>query len=696
MKKINFHMNTRIEILSLAVVLTLTAQAGSRLMAADKAATATNSASTEAPDYKNWVEVGAGGVMMNGGDKAQFRKQHNLNTGAYGGIDDLHMQQDVGKGLFSVDGRAIFDNDDYKIKMELSQPDIGYIKSGFEKFRTWYDGNGGYFPTSGRQFNGLENNNLYVDRGQYWVEMGLRLPEVPDITMRYSHEYREGNKDSTLWTSSSFTGTGSPGSAKFVPAYRNLDEARDIVTLDAKHTYGNTDVELGMRYEFTDNKQTIYMNNSPDQATATRTEQMDNFKSDLFSGHGSTVTRFNDKLWLTVGYAYSAIDGVLDGRRTPAAYTQLGGKTWDKQHVANMNVLWMPIEGLSITPEIRIQHDATDGNINYNRTGAGNPNAIVITRNELLTVAEGLEARYNGLADWVFYARADVEEESGQRQDSSNSDYNNTATRNLNLDADTTRLRQKYTVGTNWYPLPKLNFAAQYYYKYDEGSQNFIAEDTIASNPLDNQRMLRLRTNTDDVNWRATWRPLNNLSLVSRYDFQFTKITSQWRGPNSSTTGLVAYAADGMSSEMTNHVFSECITLNPCSRMYLQADGSYVLNTLHTPASMDLSPNIIQDGRNSYWTLGGGVGITIDDKTDLKGDYVYYQSNNFDTGAAFAGMPYGASAQEHTVSAVLSHRLSQAVSLSLKYGYFKYQDTTSGEFNNYEGHMVYASTKVKF
>ena len=61
----------------------------------------------ETPEYKNWIELGIGGTIVNG-DNAQFEQEHRLpGDTAYGGIQDLHFEGPLGKdGLFSVDGHA--------------------------------------------------------------------------------------------------------------------------------------------------------------------------------------------------------------------------------------------------------------------------------------------------------------------------------------------------------------------------------------------------------------------------------------------------------------------------------------------------------------------------------------------------------------------------------------------------------------
>ena len=96
-------------------------------------------------DYNNWITLGVGGTSVEG-DKAGFEHQTHVTSGPFGGVQDFHWQQFVGKtGMFTADGHAMARDDDYSIKLDLSDPDKGYIRGGFSQFRTWYDDNGGFF-----------------------------------------------------------------------------------------------------------------------------------------------------------------------------------------------------------------------------------------------------------------------------------------------------------------------------------------------------------------------------------------------------------------------------------------------------------------------------------------------------------------------------------------------------------------------
>jgi DmsE family decaheme c-type cytochrome len=160
------------------------------------------------PEYKNWIEFAFGGTTVDG-DRAQFEQAHRIpGDQVFGGISDLHFEQTIGKDVeFKLDGHAIFDTNDYGLLMELTKAKLGYVQVGYNEFRTWYDGNAGYFRPNGQWFS-PPFPEMHIDRGEAWIELGLRAPDLPEITVRYTHEFRDGQKDSTMWGDTNLTGIG--------------------------------------------------------------------------------------------------------------------------------------------------------------------------------------------------------------------------------------------------------------------------------------------------------------------------------------------------------------------------------------------------------------------------------------------------------------------------------------------------------
>ena len=136
-----------------------------------------------AADYRNWFDVSVGANLVSG-NKAAFSERHQLPRDFYGGVESFHYEQDVAKkGLLEIDGRGIFDNEDYELKINLEHPDYGFVRGGYREFRTWYDASGIYLPSSDLWIENIDDE-FTLDRGELWFETGLRMPNVPELTFR--------------------------------------------------------------------------------------------------------------------------------------------------------------------------------------------------------------------------------------------------------------------------------------------------------------------------------------------------------------------------------------------------------------------------------------------------------------------------------------------------------------------------------
>jgi hypothetical protein len=553
------------------------------------------------PEYKNWIELGIGGLIING-DSAQFKQQHDMSGDVYGGISDMHYEQTVGKNAqFTADGHAIFDNNDYDIKLQLSLPKVGYISGGFTEFRTWYDGNGGFFPPH-NTFFAPPFPEMHIDRGDAWVEVGLRVPDWPEITIRYSHEFRDGQKDSTIWGDTALTGLPLPSptppasnaqrnpTRKIAPAYRDIDETRDIFSLEATKSFGNTDVGLGMRYErdINDDRLQLWRNAGqfatilapppafrivgPNGSAAAERfiTQHEKDDLDLFSGHGTVETHFSDTLWFTAAYSYTSLNGDLSGTRiigpgynstysdpiltlqsNDHGFLNLAGDSQVEDNVVNLNLLWMPLKDLTFLTAFRYTYEQKNSDdMFFDTNTAANtapftptnprggfhrvPNPVLRsadTAESFNNFAERMELRYAGINNWLFYAEGEWEEENGTVFEHEIVGGVNQG----NLNKDTSLLAQKYTAGANWYPMDRLALSGQYYHKIVSYDNSYDSELAVAPVPGSerNQRLIGQDWTTDDFNVRLTWRPkipakLGTLALVSRYDYVSTLISGKW------------------------------------------------------------------------------------------------------------------------------------------------------------------------
>ena len=723
------------------------------LNAGDKEVVKTETAAAteeEEPDFKNWIELGIGSLSVNG-DAAQFKQEHRISGDIFGGISDLHLEHAIGKkGQLTIDGHAIVDNHDYDVKVELLLPGVGYVRGGYTEFRSWFDGNGGFFPGNG-QFFTPPHQEMELDRGEAWVELGLRMPKLPEITLHYSHLFRDGRKDSTIWGDTTLTGLAVNPPRKIAPAFRDINETRDIFSADILQNFGKTDIGLGMRYEHSEVDDRLQLERGagqlPPTVTAPGAQRFITDKGrnnvDAFNGHVTSETRFSDSLWFTSAYSYSTLSSDISGTRIigtgydsmygdPILTLQsndhgvlnLSGVSQVNEHVANLNLMWLPAKKLTVLAALRYTREDKDSSSSFldsntatntapftatNPSGGFHQIAPVLrsgdTADQFDNFAETFELRYTGIDNWVFYARGDWEEEDGNVHEhvvaAGPVDQGS-------MNKDTNLFMQKYTAGLNWYPTTTLNVSGQYYHKSADYDNHFNSE--LATAPVvgseRNQRLLHQELDTDDVNFRVTWRPklppkLGTIAFVTRYDYVRGTIDGQWgispaNPPGVGLTGITL--AEQRTAVITNHVLSESITWNPCARLYLQGNFSYVLNETDTPADFNLIPNTtptVLDFKNDYWTASAASGFVFDQKTDVRAEYSYYRADNYQNNFLVA-QPYGMGATEHTVSSSISRQITKNVRLKVQYSYFNYTDQLSGGHNNYEAHAVFSTLQFRF
>jgi hypothetical protein len=64
--------------------------------------------------------------------------------------------------------------------------------------------------------------------------------------------------------------------------------------------------------------------------------------------------------------------------------------------------------------------------------------------------------------------------------------------------------------------------------------------------------------------------------------------------------------------------------------------------------------------------------------------------------SAAVGVRYGASSEEHGVTATLIRRISSNIRLTLRYGFFSNHDELSGGNQNYSSHLIFSSLQYRF
>jgi hypothetical protein len=651
--------------------------------------------------YNNWVALTAGGLVTSG-NQAQAQESLHMNTGPFGGIEDLHFQGNAfSNTLFTLDGRSIFDNHDYQVKLGLSHPDLWFLKLNFENFRTWYNNAGGYYPPTGTEYSGSPDV-LALDRGEFSFEGGLTLQKLPALTFKYTRSYRDGQKSSTIWSPVHPDLFVDPTLVQGLgPSFYDLDEKINTFQLNATQHVKETDLALGLRYQTADLNDALYTTRyltDPVPPSAPYVTDRQKTTYDLFDLNASSETWLKPNLLFSTGFLFANLDNDLSGDRIygngfnvsylPSAssglgYTNLVGGSHMKEYVLDMNLMTIPLKTVTIIPAIRVHQENWDAD----SSGIGTLSTFPVepfsgqSSRDAINVSESLAGRYTGLTNWVFSARGEWEQGQGNLTQSGGlTQVNGIGVPSVltSGETDDNRFFQKYSLGARWYPFRRLTIDVGGYYqghRYD-----YTNPTNSAANDFSMQNF-----QTYDGNVRVTVHPLQNVTLAGRYEYQYSTVNTQ---PDPAS-GL----GEVESSKTTSQIIAGDATWMPWSRLSLQAGLDYVLSETKTPVT-DFTQAIL-NSQNNYWTVNFSSDFIIDDKTDLNVAYFYYQADDYQNNSS-AGVALGAGAHENGVNATLTRRITQHLRASLRYGFYDYVDTASGGFNSFTANLIFATLQYRF
>ena len=648
------------------------------------------------------------------GDDDQFRQRHQIPPDFTGGVDDLYMEWLWGDdGSIELEGRGIVDANDWLARFKMERTDKGYVDAGYREFRTWYDGTGGFFPQTATLF-AFFDEDLRLDRGEGWVEAGLRAPNVPELTFRYAQLFRNGQKSSQIWGDTNLT--GGAGTRSIVPAFYDIDEKRHVLDVDIKHHIRKSDVGAGFLYETASIDNTRNMRRTPDEPSDRFVTQRDEVDSDLYGFHAfSSTPLVENKLVLSTAYAFSSLDNDLGGSRIygpefnssfdplfanrqpfDGGFLDLDGSTQLDEHVGTFTLQGRPVQALQATAGFRVERSEVTGASDFVETNVGFPPALATAQDDMAVKSdadttgftESLEVRYTGVDNLVGYVRGEWEESDGDLTEREIEAATSTTT--LDRDTQIDLFGQKYVAGFIWYPLRRVNMAARYWYRNHDYDLDHDLDSTD-NDPTSSDRYpayitkQELETNAGDV--RVTWRPVDRVRLTARYDVAYTDYHQQ-----------VDELDEIESGKVRTHAIGANTSCNPTAASYVQADVSYVLSSTKTPTDEISGTAVgVLDGEfdNDYWTGSLVAGMALSERTDVRAQYFYYRADNYE-GDVTVRQPFGSNAEEHGAAVTFAHQLNDKIRWRLGYAFFTNDEEYTGGANDYDASLVTTSVDVKF
>lgn len=619
------------------------------------------------------------------GDQDQFRADNwGPDNWSYG-IDSATLHQALGKDTtLDFEGRGIVNAGDYKLSLDITKNDVGFIRSGFTQYRQYFDTTGGFYkPFSVSSFT--LPGDWYLNVGKIYADIGLTLPNLPLFTFGYERDYRKGTESLLEWGSV----TEGTATRKIFPSYQDVNEHVDMFKFGVAHDIKNVHLDNQFRYEYyrTDTDKvdgSLNLNTSASKNVTVREE----YHHDAFYNTFRMDSHLNNKVYWSMGYLCTTLNG--DGGLNVITPPPLGprDKNWTTSaidndltsNIINFNTMFGPFAGLTFYAGLQAELTETDGHTDAQLTeGTALTTANVIhSSNNKQSLEETAGVRYTKLPFTTLFAEARLTEQDIDLHERETVD----SVQDLDRKTDTSVLRQDYRVGFNTSPMRYLSLSSQYRYAFNHNDYNNNV-DTTPGYPA----FITLQDfQTDEVMARLTLRPCTYFSTAFTYRYVDTDIKTG----TDTVIGLLP-GGELTSGHYFANIYSVSATVTPITRLYLT--GLFSLQDTRTTSADNSSPSVVAYRGNVY-TVVGTAGYALDKKTDVTVEYTYSCAHDSQNNTA-DGLPLGADNQRQGIGAGVTRKITDNIIGRVRYGWYQFNDAYNGA-NDYTAQVISANCTVRF
>jgi hypothetical protein len=630
------------------------------------------------------------------GNAAKFREQTWLSDGAAGGWEEIAWEEPVGsEGRFAATSRVWFGADDYEVKLSYDQRDLGFIRGGYSQYRRWYDDTGGYYAPFGVPPRAL-GEELWLDRGQAWFEAGLAKPNIPRITLGYAYAFRDGDRSTLQW---GLVGDPATGVYRAIhPAAKSVDEREHQIRLDVEHTVAGFELENRFRAEFAD-RASSRANVDSYTLGAAQPDVVTRYDEGFRSFHGANTLRIEkpvrDWLRFSGGFLYSNLDG--DGSFSSATFIPgdpslgpfVGPVANDlilrrEAYVFNANSQLGPWEDFTLAAGVQADWSRQEGFGTAIVSGFPSPLDANLDR---FALGEHVTLRYTGLPYTVLYADAQLQQESvGQYEAQTIEDgfpEGRDFLRDTDAEANLWDVRTGFTVS----PWARVSLDAAYRHRQNDTTYDTPRDldgSTLPGNGYPGF-VLGREVVTDEVSAKLTWRAARWLKTSLKYQWVASEIATGAADATNPVTELPLVGGWFRSGLHHAHVYSFNASVQPYRRLFL--NGTFSYSDAHTSSGVESAAVVPYEG--GIYSVMTTAGYALDSRTDCTAGYSYSRADYAQDQPA-DGLPLGIRYDRHALVAGLKRQLRSGFSVSLQYGFFRYEDPTAAGALDYTAHGVFA------
>jgi len=369
-------------------------------------------------------------------------------------------------------------------------------------------------------------------------------------------------------------------------------------------------------------------------------------------------------------------------------------------HTFNANAQFGIWEQMTLSAGVQTEwnHEHLFGGANLDFGDPTDPINIVTNRARLegdqdrYTSEEKILLRNTQLPFTVLYAELSFRQEQIDRFETQEE---STGLNQSDFRRDTAASRdwQQYRAGFNVSPWTRvaLNAYAQRR-DHDDSFNHRVDEEPRGTSPGQGYpAFITARQNTvDEVGTKLVVRPATWLKTTLTYkivsgDYR-TETDPAAAGGDSSPGGRI------LASEQDAHVYSLNATLTPWRRLYLFSTFSF--QDSRTITADNGSQSIAPYRGHIYSTLASAR-YALDEQTDVNLSYSFSSADYTQNNAA-SGLPLGIDYRSHTLRAGLGRRFLKRFAANLEYVWSRYDEPSSGGFNDFTANGVFGTLRVRW
>ena len=633
-----------------------------------------------------------GGTTVSG-DNHKFREHYWQKEGLNGGVEQFELFQQISPDTrLLLTGHALMD--DYQIVLSADRNDVGFVHSGWEQHRKYFDDTGGYYPALIQPAPSL-GEDLHLDIGKAWIDFGVTLPDWPRLVLGYEYDYRQGNEATTEWGA---VGTLPATERNITPASRSINEGVHIIKFDLDDEIKGVSIEERFHGEF------YKLNTGGTNVASGPLPESVSEGTTYFQG-ANTIRlekKFSDWFFGSAGYLYSKLNAdsafSMDVP-TLLQITTVPQLTLEKEsHVGNVNGLIGPFDGLIISTGVQAewtrQHGFGDGTFDQQVPPPPVTDEIVpfnvASDYDETSLQENLSLHYSKIPFTALFAEARMEQQNIWQYDqfSAPQDILNKAVflQHTAFSSQSSDLRFGFSTS----PWRSVSFTV-HYRRYEDDSQ-YDSDPLVQPIATAYPTFVRSRDLiTDEVEAKLVLHPSTRFKTSLSYQYHATDYDLN-TSPYVSFGNVISPGGQLVAGEDRSHVFSINATLTPMRRLYLSTTFSCETSTATTAAGG--SPAVVPYQGDIYTVLASGTCV-LSQTTDLFAGYSFSEANYAQNNFA-GGLPLGIRYQRHSAQAGLARRFGKNISAKLQYRFDYYNEPSSGGAANYRAHSIFGTLTFLF